>query len=58
VQKDDPTVQRMLALREDIFREYTADAFTSLLSRNARIVKQQTISAAGRVLFWYERDAR
>jgi hypothetical protein len=58
VQKDDPTVQRMLALREDIFREYTAEAFTGLLARRARIVKQQTISAAGRVLFWYQRDER
>jgi hypothetical protein len=56
VQKDDPTVQRMLALREDIFREYTAEAFTALVARRARIVKRQTISAAGRVLFWYERD--
>jgi ribosomal protein L11 methylase PrmA len=55
VQKDDPTVQRMLALREDIFREYTAEAFTTLLARRARIVKHQTISATGRVLFWYER---
>jgi len=58
VQKNDPTVQRMLALREDIFREYTADAFTGLLLRRARIVKQQTISASGRMLFWYERDER
>jgi ribosomal protein L11 methylase PrmA len=57
VQKDDPTVQRMLALREDIFDDYSQTAFTSLLSRRARIVKQERISEAGRILFWYERDA-
>ena len=58
VQKDDPTIQRMLALRDDIFREYTLDAFTNLLARRARVARQQTISVAGRVLFWYEREPR
>lgn len=55
VEKTDPTIQRMLALREDIFADYSLDRFTSLLSRRARIVRQQTVSATGRVLFWYER---
>jgi ribosomal protein L11 methylase PrmA len=58
VQKDDPTIQRMLALREDIFDDYSQASFTTLLSRQARIVKQERISEAGRVLFWYERDVR
>jgi SAM-dependent methyltransferase len=56
VQKDDPTVQRMLALREDIFDDYSESRFTTLLARHARIVRQETVSATGRVLFWYERD--
>jgi len=55
IAKDDPTVRRMLALRDDIFPDYSLERFTGLLARRARIVKQQTISAAGRVLFWYER---
>lgn len=58
VQKDDPTVQRMLALREDIFDDYSQASFTALLSRRARIIKHERISEAGRVLFWYERDAK
>ncbi len=57
VEKQDPTVQRMLALRADIFPDYTLETFTSLLARRARIVKKQSISAAGRVLFWYDREA-
>jgi ribosomal protein L11 methylase PrmA len=54
VPKTDPTVQRMLALRDDIFDGYTLSAFTGLLSARARIVRQQIISSSGRVLFWYE----
>ncbi len=56
VEKDDPTIQRMLALRDDIFDGYSRESFTSLLSRHARIVRQETISSSGRVLFWYEHD--
>jgi ribosomal protein L11 methylase PrmA len=58
VEKDDPTIQRMLALREDIFDGYSRDAFASLLAQRARIVRQETISSSGRVLFWYEHDRR
>lgn len=56
VQKSDPTVQRMLALREDIFEEYDETAFTSALERNARIVRAETVSSAGRRLFWFDRS--
>jgi ribosomal protein L11 methylase PrmA len=55
VQKDDPTVQRMLALRQDVFSAYGEAAFTAALNRHARIVEAKTVSAAGRKLFWYER---
>jgi ribosomal protein L11 methylase PrmA len=58
VQKDDPTVQQMLALREDVFDDYSLRDFTSLLARHARIVRQEPVSAAGRVLFWYEHGRR
>jgi len=56
VQKDDPTVQRMLALREDIFPDYSLDHFAGLLARRVRIIMQQPVSAAGRVVFRYERE--
>lgn len=55
VQKSDPTVQRMLALREDVFPDYSEDAFKTALQRRARIVRAETASATGRRLFWFER---
>ncbi|MGH8729286.1 MAG: class I SAM-dependent methyltransferase, partial [Burkholderiales bacterium] len=55
VPKTDPTVQRMLELREDIFTEYTEDNFRAALANEARIVREQTVSTSGRQLFWYER---
>jgi ribosomal protein L11 methylase PrmA len=56
VPKTDPTVQRMLANREDVFGEYTEEAFTNLLSARARIAKSEVVSATGRRLFIYERQ--
>ncbi len=56
VQKSDPTVRRMLALREDIFPDYTEDNFRNLLAANARIVEERRVSEAGRVIFLYERE--
>ena len=55
VQKSDPTVQQLLALREDIFPGYTHEAFEQAILRRARIVKSERVSAAGRPLYWYER---
>ncbi|HYH19877.1 MAG TPA: class I SAM-dependent methyltransferase [Azospirillum sp.] len=56
VQKSDPTVQRMLSLRDDIFPDYTEEVFAALLARQARIVRVDTVSAAGRRLYWYDRS--
>lgn len=53
VPKDDPTTQRMLALREDIFSEYNVSNFATLLAKRARIVERKIVSASGRELFWY-----
>ncbi len=55
VQKTDPTVQRMLALRQDIFDAYDERNFVVALERHARIVSCETVSAAGRKLFQYDR---
>lgn len=55
VPKSDPTVQRMLALREDIFTGYDEAAFESCLAKSARIVRDEVVSEHGRRLFWYDR---
>lgn len=56
VQKTDATVRGMLALREDVFSDYTEQNFRSLVGANARIIESRTVSEEGRVLFWYDRS--
>ena len=56
VQKSDPTVQQMLAIREDIFHEYTEEQFRSALEKNARVVKKETVASTGRRLYWFDRS--
>lgn len=55
VPKSDPMAQRLLALRKDIFPDYGADSFLSLLAARARIVRQQRITESGRLLVVYDR---
>ena len=57
VHKDDPTIRKMLALREDLFDDYSLDAFSAVLQRQARIVSRRVVSQSGRVIFWFERPA-
>lgn len=54
VQKTDPTVKIMLALREDVFPWYTEEDFARRLAARARIVRTQVTSSAGRTLYWFE----
>ncbi len=56
VQKNDPMVSRMLSLRDDVFADYSEEAFVAALARNARVVRSETVSAAGRRLFLYDRS--
>jgi ribosomal protein L11 methylase PrmA len=56
VPKDDPTVQTMLALRDDIFDDYGIETFTGQLSERARIVDRKVVSESGRTLFVYDRS--
>lgn len=53
VPKSDATVQRMLALKGDIFPGYSETAFAAALSTRARIVRTDAL-AGGRKLFWFE----
>lgn len=58
VQKDDPTICQMLNLRDDIFPDYNEMTFRHELAKNARIVREETVSASGRKLFFFDRSDR
>ena len=56
VPKDDPTVQIMLALREDIFASYNRETFIDALERRATVIAYEAVSESGRELFYFHRD--
>lgn len=53
VPKNDPMVQELLSLREDIFPNYTKENFIRLIKERADIVDMQTVTKSGRILIWY-----
>jgi len=55
VPKNDETIQKMLALREDIFPHYNQSLFELSLSRVCKVVSKNIISKSGRVLYEYSR---
>jgi len=55
VPKGDPTIRRMLALRDLPLEDYSESSFRSLLAARARITREDRISATGRTLFAFER---
>ncbi|MCF8468228.1 MAG: class I SAM-dependent methyltransferase [Sneathiella sp.] len=55
VPKNDPMVLRLLALRQDIFTDYSEETFLKFLSQYADIVKSETVTEAGRSLHWFKR---
>jgi ribosomal protein L11 methylase PrmA len=57
VPKADSTVQKMLALREDIFPDYNEATFEAAIQRKAKIVGKQVISESGRTLYRYDRTS-
>lgn len=56
VEKEDPMVQFMLQLREDIFPTYSRDAFLTALGSQAEIIEQKPILDNRRLLVWYRRQ--
>jgi ribosomal protein L11 methylase PrmA len=52
---DDPTVQRMLALRRNIFDDYSKASFEKYLGARSRIVSSEVVSETGRALYWFDR---
>ena len=55
VGKQDPMVQELLRLRDDIFPSYTYESFIAFLNKKTEIIKTETILKTGRVLVWFER---
>lgn len=55
VPKNDPMVQRLLQLREDLFDDYEQASFEAYLGDRARVHKSETVSASGRTLYWFDR---
>jgi ribosomal protein L11 methylase PrmA len=55
VPKNDPTVQKMLLLREDIFSQYNLQTFEAALTSVASITGRAVVSQSGRTLFSYRR---
>lgn len=56
VPKNDAMVKQMLALREDIFPDYTAEKFESYLKERGEILEKQQTSKSGRCLYLYKRQ--
>jgi ribosomal protein L11 methylase PrmA len=56
VPKSDPMVQSLLRHREDIFPDYSQEAFLTQMERKASIVNTTVVSASGRLLVAYKRQ--
>jgi len=56
VPKEDPTVQRMLSIRKDIFDQYSQAEFEAELSKRAAIEKREVVSSSGRTLYVYAKS--
>jgi ribosomal protein L11 methylase PrmA len=57
VGRDDPMVARLLATREDVFRDYDDAGFRAAFGRRFRVAEERALPGSGRVLFRMERLA-
>ena len=55
VEKEDPMIGRMLQLRDDIFTDYSRDAFLAAIGDHAEIVDTCEVIKGRRLLVWYRR---
>lgn len=55
IPKDDPTIQIMLALKGDIFLNYTEENFVKFLSSKALIININKIGDSGRKIYEYRK---
>ena len=56
IPKQDPMVEKLLVLREDIFPDYTEAFFLAHVSSRAKIIKTIQTSKSGRLLVWYSKS--
>jgi ribosomal protein L11 methylase PrmA len=56
VPKEDPMVQTLLALRKDIFPDYTREAFLAAVQQRAKVVVTREVTNTGRLLVAFERQ--
>ena len=55
VEKTDPTVQKMLSLREDIFADYSKQSFEQALKKVAHVRASTVVSKSGRRVYNFQR---
>jgi hypothetical protein len=55
IPKSDATIQQMLALRDDIFPDYSEENFANILRSHANIVRTKIVSASGRTLYCFQK---
>jgi ribosomal protein L11 methylase PrmA len=55
VPKEDPMTAALLALRKDIFPDYTRDSFLAALRQRATVTNQREITGTGRLLVSFQR---
>ncbi len=55
VDKNDPTIQAMLAMREDIFQTYSQPVFEAALEQVASVVEKKQVTKDGRTMYWFKR---
>ena len=49
------SIQRMLAVREDVFHDYTEQAFLAYLEEVAQVQQTRRLKTGGRLLLAYQR---
>ena len=57
VPRGDSNLDRLLRHREDVFDDYTEDNFRSAIEAVAQVDRVDVVSASGRKLYWYSRQA-
>jgi len=55
VPKEDPMVRELLRMRSDVSKYYDADTFLYHVTKRAHVVRQERLSAGGRLLVAFER---
>ena len=55
IPKTDPKIALLLQNRKDIFDDYTEESFTAAFAKRFSIIKKQTLTHTGRIMFLMQR---